>query len=796
MTDTPDTSCKKDDDRAMNVDEPMGRAGTDRFGAAGQPRSPFRKTEADSGLVARPLLTPHLEFRPLGEDTVLLVSESYSAALYGQRYLDLLPLLDGTRTRREIASALAGNHSPVAVQSTLVSMATKGYLVSAEFAMSREMAAFWCSLGVSPRWAEERLRGSRPRVAGDDGRLSAAIDAIWPAGESSTAAPLEVVVVDDYLEDDLAEINRRHLDSGAPWIPVKPRGLSPMFGPVFRPAEGGPCWACLAHRMRGNREVDNFLMHHDAGPVRLRAGIPPLADSIRSLAAVEIAKWVVLGDFARVRDHVISIDPYDSHPTRHQVFRRPQCRVCGDRELYRADRPAQPVQLESSPWPIHNSGGLRSVPPQETLRKYRHVVSPLSGVVTQIERVVEEDESWFHVYWAGNNLALRMDNLRLLRSSLRSKSSGKGATTEQAEASALCEAVERYSGVFHGDEIRRRARFGDFAPGEAMHPNEIQHFSDWQYEHAEEINARGGRFNYIPARFDPTFEMEWTPVWSLTAQRHRYLPTSMLYFAAPLENGIVHCPPDSNGCASGNTLEEAILQGFYELVERDAFACWWYNRLSMPELDLDSFDDPYLSAARDRYRAWRRDMWVLDVTNDLGIPVFVAVSRRVDKEAEDIIFSAGAHTDPRIAALRAVCELNQYFSAVLRVGIDGGDYAYDDPECRWWWKNGRIADHAYLMPAADAPKRRRESYPSAPAADVRDEVERCRALVEGKGMEFLVLDQTRPDIGMPVARTIVPGLRHFWSRFAPGRLYDVPVRMGWRDTPLAEADLNPIPVFI
>jgi len=61
-------------------------------------------------------------------------------------------------------------------------------------------------------------------------------------------------------------------------------------------------------------------------------------------------------------------------------------------------------------------------------------------------------------------------------------------------------------------------------------------------------------------------------------------------------------------------------------------------------------------------------------------------------------------------------------------------------------------------------------------------------------MEFLVLEQTRPDIGMPVARVIVPGMRHFWPRFAPGRLYDVPVSTGHRQTPLAEANLNPAPV--
>jgi ribosomal protein S12 methylthiotransferase accessory factor YcaO len=63
-------------------------------------------------------------------------------------------------------------------------------------------------------------------------------------------------------------------------------------------------------------------------------------------------------------------------------------------------------------------------------------------------------------------------------------------------------------------------------------------------------------------------------------------------------------------------------------------------------------------------------------------------------------------------------------------------------------------------------------------------------------MEMLVLDQTRPDIGLPVVKVIVPGLRHFWRRLGPGRLYDVPVKLGWLEKPLAEEKLNPIAVFL
>ena len=119
----------------------------------------------------------------------------------------------------------------------------------------------------------------------------------------------------------------------------------------------------------------------------------------------------------------------------------------------------------------------------------------------------------------------------------------------------------------------------------------------------------------------------------------------------------------------------------------------------------------------------------------------------------------------------------------------------DDPLALWWWKTIRLADCPWLAPAADAPLRKASEYSVVESTDARDDVENCRARVEAKGMEFLVLDQTRPDIAMPVARVIVPGMRHFWARFAPGRLFDVPVSMGRRKRPLAEAELNPLPVI-
>ena len=773
------------------------RPGPDGSRPAAAPPSGIlaRVTAEDRGLIERPVLAPHLDFYPVDEDQTLLVSESFNTLLRGPVYGDLLPLLDG-RPADDLAAALADAHGSADVRTALAALASRGYAVSGDHSMDRGRAAYWSALGASPRWAERRLAEARVAVDGDDGRFSRRLEAMGIAVDSGGPA-LSVVLCTDYLDEALAGVNRRHMGSGAPWMPVRPKGLEPLFGPVFRPAEQGPCWACLAYRLRSHREVHNFLRNvaGDEGAFRPNAAEPAVLDAIYGLVAAEIAKWLVLEEGAALHGRAISLDAGSLRSTHHPVTRRPQCVVCGDPALHRIDRPPVPVRLQSSPAPVSNSGGVRAVDPEETLARYRHLIGPVGGVVTWVARRTEEADSWLHVYWAGSNVGLRGRTLSSLRRSLRSKSAGKGATRAQSEASALCEAIERYSGAFHGDEIRCRKRFADFAAGgdgAAIHPNDVQLFSERQLDDAAAINAGGHPYNVVPPRLDPEAEIDWSPVWSLTQERHRYLPTSMLYGAPAELRGPADLIADSNGCAAGNTMEEAVLQGFFELVERDAFAIWWYNRLAAPGVDLESFGDDYLARAPDYYGRRGRELWVLDVTQDLGIPVFAAVSRRTGGDSEDIIYSAGAHTDPRIAALRAVCELNQCL-AWLPGG--GSGPAIDDPLALEWWKTARLADHPYLAPADGAPARGGADYPVPDTTDVRDEVDRCRSLVEARGMEFLVLDQTRPDIGMPVVRVIVPGLRHFWERFAPGRLYDVPVETGRRDRPLAEEELNPVPVI-
>ena len=755
-----------------------------------------RSTPADQGMVEFPALAPHLRFHLIGEQQTLLVSETFNTLLHGGLYCDLLPLLDGGRAQDEIIARLEDRHGAVEILTALATLSAKGYVLSADHGMDRERAAYWSSLGASPRWVERRLAESRIEIAGEEGGLARQLeDSGVRTGNRNPQ--LNVIVCGDYLEERFAEVNRSQLESGKPWMLVRPRGMQPLFGPVFHADKEGPCWACLGYRLRAHQEVHNFLRNLGGEEAAFKpfAREPAVIDALNGLIAAEILKWIVLGDAAAIHEHALTINTGRLESSRHRVTRRPQCPACGDEALYRPDRPPVPLQLQASPKAVSNSGGSRTVAPEVTLAKYRHLVSPVSGVVTWLERTTDETDSWLHVYWAGSNLGMRSRKLSSLRRSLRSKSAGKGSTREQSEVSALCEAVERYSGAMHGEEIRVRKRFSDFAGSEAaIHPNEIQLFSESQLDNAAGINARGHPYNVIPPRLDPDAEIDWTPVWSLSHRRHCYLPTSMLYSMASEQRGKFDLIADSNGCAAGNTREEAILQGFFELAERDAFAIWWYNRLQAPAVDLGSFDDEYLSSAAGYYARYEREVWVLDVTSDIGIPAFVALSRRPNGETEDIIYGAGAHADPKIAVQRAICELNQCLTWLPRPGNRDGKPMIDDPLALWWWKTARLADCPWLAPA-EAPRRQASNYPLIESADARDDVEYCRGLIEARGMELLVLDQTRPDIGMPVVRVIVPGMRHFWERLAPGRLYDVPVDMGLRESPLAETELNPTPVI-
>jgi ribosomal protein S12 methylthiotransferase accessory factor len=260
-----------------------------------------------------------------------------------------------------------------------------------------------------------------------------------------------------------------------------------------------------------------------------------------------------------------------------------------------------------------------------------------------------------------------------------------------------------------------------------------------------------------------------------------------LYFDYPTSPGEPVCVPVSNGVAAGNSIEEAVLHALLELIERDCVAVWWYNRLERPAVDWSEALGSYGRELTEQYRSIGREWWALDVTHDLGVPCVAAVTARADPPHGDVLAGFGAHPDATVALRRAVSEMNQVLAVRTATRV-----ARFGPHFERWVRDATVEAHPYLRPHGVSPLAAAR-VAVARSGDLLDDIAWCRELLEQRGMEVLVLDQTRPDIDVPVVRVVVPPLRHFRARFAPGRLYTVPVTQGWRATALAESALNPVP---
>lgn len=718
--------------------------------------------------------------------------------------MHLAPLLDGQHTVEAICEQLRAQVPAPEVLYALERLRRQGYVTDTLPPLPPEQAAFWTLLGVDAAEAAQRLRAATVSVvtfgAVDPAPLCALLSTLGI--QTSAAGEQWVVLSDDYLRPELATFNRTAIACRRPWLLVKPLGAEVCLGPLFMPGKTG-CWLCLAHRLRGARKVTTYLQdkHGTDDPFTAPpATLPSTYHTALHLTASEIARWIVCGGSATLTGRLVSLDILTLTQHQHLLVRRPQCACCGDPQIVATQQTA-PLVLHARPKIFTADGGHRSLTPAQTLHTLTRHISPITGLVASLQPASE----WVDVHGTAPTYVARHNFVHVaseeardfdfLVASLCGASAGKGKQSTQAQVSALGEAIERYSGVFQGDEARIRATAHELGAA-AVHPNACMLFSPQQLAQRHAWNRHRTPSTWVPKPFDPDQAVDWSPVWSLSTHEQRYLPTAYCYYGYARRYRIGFTRADSNGCAAGNHLEDAILQGFMELVERDSIALWWYNRLRKPAVNLASFADPYVQALQAHYQALQRTLWVLDLTSDLQIPTFAAISRRTDQEGEEILLGFGAHFDPHIALLRALTEANQSLAVVEAIRHDPRAAALvDASEALPWWQTATLSNQPYLSPDEAAPLKEVADYPQYASDDCATDVRACVQRAAAHGLETLVLDQSRPDTDLRVVKVIVPGLRHFWPRFGPGRLYDVPVRLGWLPEPLREDQLNPQHIY-
>ncbi|KVE38733.1 TOMM precursor leader peptide-binding protein [Burkholderia sp. TSV86] len=743
---------------------------------------------------------PHLLVLDAGPDVLYVVDEFRRAALPGAVFPALAACVHDGLSIAQTFAALAGRFSDWQLLAALDHLVRRGY-VSADAPGERDIAAgFFERTGVDGATAAgiaSRLAVSVEAFGVDP---AVQLDALAAAGISVTPhAPLVVVLTDGYDRPELAAAAERAAGRGGALFIVVPDRVEPLLGPLIGPlsvpagaaadtVDDRPCIECVRYWTSLNRPVETLLarLHgHDAvrpPPVRSRAS----AAVVAALVASAVEQFAVSAERRRAAAaRIVSLRVDTLACVAHRVLRRAQCPNCANPAWMR-EQAERPITLASVDTAAPREGGYRTLTATEFFERYKHLISPVSGPVVYLHPMPGRNAGNRHVYVAGYLVCPRQAAPRENR--FDKLSSGKGASDAQARASALAEALERFSGVYQGDEAVIRGSLAELAahapPGCApIDVNALQQFSERQFEQREQQNqTTDDPRKQIPERFTPDSVIDWTPAWSLATGARRLVPLSYCYAETPASSGTAYCIHNPNGCAAGVCIEEAILQGLFELVERDAVAIWWYNELRRPGVDIASFADPYFDALVAEYASLGWRLWALDLTHDLRIPVFAALAREEATGRFSIGF--GCHLDGGIALQRALTEVNQ----LLDVGASA-----PAP-----WDAGKLATDAFLFPDSAQPLVLAPAFARAHGAgfDLKQGVNECVARLSAAGIDTLAVDKTRPDIGLSVVQVIAPGLCHFWPRFGAARLYSVPVRERWRARARDEAELNRALLFL
>ncbi|MDF2234786.1 TOMM precursor leader peptide-binding protein [Albimonas sp. CAU 1670] len=757
---------------------------------------------ADKHLAIAPHFTVHRE----ASDRFLLFAEGRSLRLRGDLYARLLPRLTGERTGAEILAEIAAVPGAAAdageqARRTLVSLYEAGQVVALAPGADVNRQAFWSEGGLPPAETELRLAGIRVAVAGlgrsaaagsaGAGALTAMLMGSGFAPGDLRSAELVVALVDDYLDPALQDLAAA-LGPDRAWLPMRPGGrralIGPLMGPGFGGAAGGGCLTCLARRMAEHRPNDALAPAGVAGPRPARAWLPASLELARAAATLEITRMALeQGD--ALSGALLALDGATGARETHRHWTFLDCPDCGP-AAPPAPAAAAPFALGEEASVDSEIGGWRAWTAEQALARLEPLVSDLTGIVSDMVPGHDHDRG-LYVFNASQANRGGVDFTRNRQAGKAGSASGKGLTETQARVSCLAEAVERYGCGWSGAEPRIRARLADLGEA-AVHPHALLGFSERQYAERERINATSGPLHHVPLPFDETKEIEWTPVWSLTHDTTRWLPTRFLHYGYRPRNvpgDHAFALGDSNGCAAGATPAEAALQGLLEVIERDAVAIWWYNRLQHPGIALEGIDDAFVERMLAVYAGRGRTVHLIDVTTDVGIPAAVAVSAMAEGGGR-ILMGFGAHFDPRVAAERALTELNQIIAFDRPESAEAETQEFDGHLARWMERE-TLETQPWLRPAP-GPLRDVRAMARPPAPSLRGAVLEARDRLAACGVELMVHDYARGDLPLSCVKVVAPGMRHFWSRRGPGRLLEVPAKMGWRDRPAREDELNPI----
>jgi ribosomal protein S12 methylthiotransferase accessory factor len=216
----------------------------------------------------------------------------------------------------------------------------------------------------------------------------------------------------------------------------------------------------------------------------------------------------------------------------------------------------------------------------------------------------------------------------------------------------------------------------------------------------------------------------------------------------------------TNGLASGNHFLEAVSHGVCEVAERDAYTNW----SDLAERDqeacrihLDTIDHPDCRELVRRFHRAGVAVAVWDITSKVGLAAFYCtIAERSEDPLRRLCAAGGVGCHPvrQIALLRALTEAAQSRLTMISGARDDmlrDDYIrYRDPD---YLLHHRLRNS---IPGS----RCFSDVPSYEADSFEDDVNWELGCIQRAGFDrVIVLDLTRPEFQLPVARVVIPGMR-------------------------------------
>lgn len=371
-------------------------------------------------------------------------------------------------------------------------------------------------------------------------------------------------------------------------------------------------------------------------------------------------------------------------------------------------------------------GTYRSVSPEETLSK----IEPLLWDVFRITRVAHVtglDDLNIPTY-----IAIRPD------SKILSTAQGKGITQTLAKVSALMESIESW----HAERLIAPQVFGSY-----------QQLKD-RYSLIDLQAVTNGHFSFDFANLQQ-MECAWSSGIELNSGKELYFPTSLIDLDShTIDPSRLGCfPATSNGLASGNTVEEAICHGLYEVIERHSWAL--AEQVPPRYIDCASIKAPHLVDLLDKANRNNVQFKICDVTAALGVPTYSAVlfDRRGTRQL-DYFIGAGAHLSSVVALSRAITEAIQ-----SRLTMISG--SRDDI-----FPANYIFKRKFINKDNDFHLKEKSAFIETPVpTDFSSCINALLSRLKQQGFEqVIVYHHTREELGIPVVHVLIPGMAFDWFK--------------------------------